>query len=206
VDLSDFFISLIVGVGLAAAAGFRLFIPLLVAAIAIRFGYSIPYLDSLLPTDLHLGNWLGTTPAIVGLSVAAVVEVLAYKIPLVDHFLDLLTTPAAIAVGSLLVAIFLQGVDNPLLKFTTAILFGGGAAGLVQLSTAGLRAVSTKTTGGLGNPLVSVIEAISSFVMALLAIVAPLICLLVLGLIIWGLYKIFLKLKSKPSPDTNHSF
>ncbi len=197
-EVSDFFISLLVGVGLAAAAGFRLFIPLFVAAIAIRYGYTIPYLDSLLPTDLHLGNWLGTTPAVVGLSIAAVVEILAYKIPIVDNFLDLLTTPAAIAVGSLLVAIFLQGVDNPLLKFTTAILFGGGAAGMVQVSTAGLRALSTKTTGGLGNPLVSVIEAISSFVMALLAILAPLLCLLVLGLIIWGLYKLYRKLKSRP--------
>ena len=201
-EFGDFFISLIVGVGLAAAAGFRLFIPLLVAAVAIRSGYTIPYLDSLLPTNLHLGHWLGTTPAIVGLATASIIEVLAYKIPLVDNFLDLLTTPSAIAVGSLLVAIFLQGVDNPLLKFTTAILFGGGAAGLVQVSTAGLRALSTKTTGGLVNPLMSAIEAISSFVVALLAILAPLICLFVLGLIVWGIYRLYTSFQSPRPNDT----
>lgn len=160
-----------VGVGLAAASGFRLFIPLLIAGLAIRFGFKIPWIES---ANYNL-LWLGSMPAILCFLVAAVVEVLAYKILIVDHFLDLLTTPASIAIGSILVATFLQGVENPLLKLAIAVIFGGGAAGIVQASTAALRLVSTKTTGGIANPVLSAGEAIASAFFSIVAVLVPLL-------------------------------
>ena len=81
-------LSIALGVGLAAATGFRVFLPLLVAALAARSGM-VPLSDGF--------AWLASTPALVTLGTAAVIETLAYYIPGVDHALDVLASPAALA-------------------------------------------------------------------------------------------------------------
>ena len=169
------------GLGLAAAAGFRVFVPLLAMSVAGYTGH------------LELGEgfrWLGTFPALVVLTTATILEVGAYYIPWVDHLLDTVSAPAAVIVGSIVVASALMDMD-PLLKWSLAIIGGGGLAGIVKGSTMLARGASTATTGGLANPLVSTFELGASFLLAGLSIVLP---LLALFLIVFVLYFVLKKL------------
>jgi uncharacterized protein DUF4126 len=156
-------VSIALGVGLAAATGFRVFLPLLVASVAAYTGH--------LQLSDNFG-WLGTLPAVVMLSVAAVVEVLAYYVPAVDNLLDAITTPTALIAGTLVAAATITNLP-PAVKWATAIIAGGGVAGITQGMTALLRAKSTVMTGGLGNPVLSTLELVGALLLAVLALVAP---------------------------------
>jgi hypothetical protein len=159
--------SIALGIGLAAATGFRVFLPLLVTSAAAYSGH------------LHLGTsfaWLGTLPALLMLGAAAVVEVLAYYIPVVDHLLDTITTPAALVAGTLLAASVMIDVP-PAMKWAIAVIAGGGAAGLTQGATAFLRGASTVATAGLGNHVLSTGELGGSLLLSLLALIAPYLAL-----------------------------
>ena len=167
----DIPVSIALGVGLAAATGFRVFLPLLVASIAAYTGH-LQLSDSF--------AWLGTLPAVVMLSVAALVEVLAYYIPAVDNLLDTITTPAALIAGTLVAAATITNLP-PAVKWATAIIAGGGVAGITQATTALLRAKSTVMTGGLGNPVLSTLELVGALLLAVLALVAPLLAIVLVG-------------------------
>jgi hypothetical protein len=158
-------VSIALGVGLAAAVGFRVFVPLLVASVAAYTGH------------LHISEsfaWLGTLPATITLGVAAAAEVAAYYIPGVDHLLDVIVSPIAVVAGALVSAAVIVDLP-PLVKWATAIIAGGGAAALTQSITALLRVKSTATTAGLANPVVASAELGSSLVISLLALVVPLL-------------------------------
>ena len=115
-------LSVALGVGLAAAVGFRVFLPLLIASVAAYTGH----------LNLTGGfEWLGTLPAVVMLGAAAVLEVLAYYIPGVDNALDAVATPLALVAGTVVAAAVMTDMP-PLIKWTTAVIAGGGAAGLTQ--------------------------------------------------------------------------
>jgi hypothetical protein len=157
--------SILLGVGLSASAGFRVFIPLLVAAIAGKFGW-LPLTDGF--------AWMASWPAIICFGTATVAEVAAYYIPVVDNFLDTITTPMAIMAGTLLATSVIP-VDSELLKWTSGILIGGGAAGVVQTGTALLRLFSTKTTAGLGNPVIATTEHMAALGTSLLAVFVPVV-------------------------------
>ncbi len=147
---------LALGVGLSAACGLRVFVPLLVASLAGLSGW------------LPLGEgfqWLAGGPALVVFAVATVLEVLAYQVPGLDHALDSLAGPAAVVAGTVLTASQLDALD-PLLKWSLALIAGGGAAGLVQGLTTTARAVTGLTTGGLGNPLLAAAESVGATVTA----------------------------------------
>lgn len=159
----DIALSIALGVGLAAATGFRLFLPLLVTSIASYSGY--------LPVSEGFA-WLASPAAILMLGVAAAIEIAAFYIPGVDNLLDTIATPAALVAGTL-VSAAVMGDLPPLLKWTAAIIAGGGAAGLTQGVTAAIRATSTAATGGLGNFIVATAEIIGAAGLALLAIAAP---------------------------------
>jgi hypothetical protein len=168
-------VSIALGIGLAAAVGFRVFLPLLVASIAAYTGH------------LHLNEnfaWLGSMPAMTMLGVAAVVEVLAYYIPAVDHLLDVLTTPLALIAGTLVSAAVIVDLP-PLIKWSTAIIAGGGVAAITQGATTLIRAKSTAFTAGLGNPLVSTAEMLAAVVVSVLALFAPLLALGLVALFCW---------------------
>lgn len=163
----DIAVSIALGVGLAAATGFRVFPPLLVASVAAYTGH------------LQLSDnfaWLGTLPAVVMLGVAAMAEVLAYYVPVVDNLLDTLTTPAALVAGTLVAAATITNLP-PAVKWATAIIAGGGVAGITQGMTALLRAKSTVMTGGLGNPVLSTLELVGALLLAVLALVTPLLAI-----------------------------
>lgn len=168
-------LSVLLGVGLSAACGFRIFVPFLIVGIAARTGH------------VTLGSsfaWMASTPALVALAVATVLEVGAYFVPWLDHVLDLMATPAAVIAGVVMTASVVTGLD-PMMKWSLALIAGGGIAGTVQALTVGTRKVSLLTTGGLGNPIVATAELCGSIVMAVLAIAVPLAAFAV---IVWALF------------------
>jgi len=162
-----------VGIGLSAACGFRVFVPLLTMNVAALTGY----------LQLAPGfEWIGSYPATIAFGSATIVEVLAYYIPWLDHFLDLIASPAAIVAGTIATASMVMDL-SPFLKWTLAIIAGGGAAALIQGTTVALRTKSTALTGGIGNPLVSTAEVVGSVITSLLAIIVPILCLFLLALL-----------------------
>lgn len=171
----DTAISIALGVGLAAAVGFRIFLPLLIASIAAYTGH--------LRLDEDFA-WLGSVTAITMLSVAAVVEVLAYYIPAVDNLLDSVTTPLALVAGTVVSAAVIADLP-PLIKWSTAIIAGGGVAAITQGVTTLVRAKSTAFTAGIGNPVVSTVEMFAAVIVALLALLAPLVALALVVAVCW---------------------
>jgi len=169
-------LSIALGIGLAAAAGFRIFVPLLVAGIAARSGF-LPLTEGF--------QWLATTPALLTLGSAAVFEALAYFIPGVDHVLDLVAGPAAIAAGVIASASVMADIPQAVM-WPVAIIAGGGVAGLTKGTTALLRAKSGVMTAGLANPLVAAVETVGATGIAILAVVLPLLCLAaIVALLYW---------------------
>lgn len=166
--------SIFAGVGLAAACGFRVFVPLLVLSIAATLG-AVP-----LSNDF---SWLATTPALVALATATVMEIAAYYVPWLDHALDVVATPAAVLAGVVTTAAVITDL-SPVLRWALALVAGGGVAGAVQGATVLVRLKSGVTTAGVANPLVSTGETASSTVTSVLAIIVPLIAfLLVLAMV-----------------------
>src|SRR3974390_174452 len=161
--MSDVALSIVLGIGLAAATGFRVFLPILIVSGAAYTGH------------LPLGNnfaWLGTPSALTMLSVAAIVEILAYYIPGVDNLLDALATPAAFVAGTVVSAAVMADVP-PMVKWKAAVIAGGGIAGITQGVTATLRANSTIWTGGFGNFIVATAELVGALLVVFLALTAP---------------------------------
>lgn len=159
------------GLGLATAAGLRVFVPLFGAGVAAQLGY----------LELNPGfTWLGEWPALVALGTAAVVEVVAYYVPVLDHLLDAITTPAAVVAGMVATAAVVTDLP-PVLGWGVAIIGGGGAAGIMQALSVGARLKSALTTGGLGNPVVATAETAGSAGIVVLAVAVPLLCLLLLA-------------------------
>jgi hypothetical protein len=182
----DIAVSIALGVGLAAAVGLRVFLPLLVASVAAYTGH------------LELSDgfaWLGTLPAMTMLGVAAVAEVLGYYIPAVDNLLDTITTPVALVAGTLVSAAVMIDLP-PIVKWTTAIIAGGGAAALTQGVTALLRAKSTVMTGGLGNPAIATAEMGGAVAVSALALVAPFVAVAVIVALLWVAVRMARKLRS----------
>lgn len=162
-------LSLSLGVSLAAACGFRVFVPLLVLGVASRQGY-VPLGEGF--------EWMATTPAIASFATATALEVSAFYVPWLDHALDAIATPAAVAAG-MVVSASVLGDLPPLVEWTAVVIGGGGVAGLVQGSTVALRAGSGATTGGLANPVVATAELAGSTATSLLAIALPVVALAV---------------------------
>jgi hypothetical protein len=187
--------SICVGIGLSAACGFRVFVPLLVMSIASLSGHL---------TLAHGFEWIGSYPALISFSVATCIEIAGYYIPWVDHLLDTMATPAAIVAGTLVTASMVAHM-SPFLKWTLAAIAGGGAAGLIQGTTVLTRGASTLTTGGFANPMFATIELGGALFTSVLAIVAPLLAVTLLcGLLIIAGRKLF-RSRRKPEPQIPES-
>jgi hypothetical protein len=186
----DLLTSIALGVGLAAAVGLRVFLPLLVLAIAGYAG-AVPLSESF--------QWLATLPAVAMLAVAAVVEIAAYYVPGVDNLLDTIATPTALVAGTIAAAAVMTDLP-PIVKWTTAVIAGGGAAGLTQGVTSLLRLKSTATTGGVGNPVVATGELGGAATLSLLAIFAPIVALVLVVLMVWLAVKGLRRLLSRRTP------
>ena len=152
-----------IGIGLAASTGFRVFVPMLVAAIAAKAG--------LLPLNESF-QWLASWTSIAILATATVVEILAYYIPVVDNLLDTVATPLAVVAGTLLLTSVLP-IDSELMRWITGAAFGGGSAAVVQSGSALTRLTSTKLTAGVGNPVVATVENVAATGTSILSLIIP---------------------------------
>lgn len=172
--------ALMAGIALSAASGLRVFIPILALGLAGRF--------ELLPVSEQFA-WMSSDLALLIVGIAALLEIGSYYVPLVDNLLDVLATPAAMAGGTVILASLLPEM-NTAAQWGTAALLGGGSAGIVQGSTVLARALSTASTGGLGNSIVATGETGGSLLAVVLAILVPILFGVVviaglMALVIW---------------------
>lgn len=176
--------SILVGLALAAACGFRIFIPPLILCLAARGGH------------LELGQsfgWMASDAALIAFAVATVLEIAGYYIPWVDNLLDAVATPTAVVAGVVVSASAFTDV-SPFLQWTLAILAGGGSAAVFQGITATARQISSLSTGGLGNPLLATVEAAGSALLSVLAVTLPLLAILVVaGLLYFGVRRLLFR-------------
>ncbi len=159
------FVAIAVGLGLAASAGMRVFLPLFVLGLA-GANELVPIGDNWI--------WLSSTPALIGLGTATALEIAAYYVPWLDNALDVIATPAALVAGMIAAASVLIDVP-PLLKWSVVIVGGGGVAGLTQGASVLARLKSGALTGGLGNPAVSTFELGGALLLAALAVLLPIV-------------------------------
>jgi hypothetical protein len=169
-NLMESLLAIIIGVGLAASTGFRVFVPLLVVSVAANAGYI---------TLAENFNWLGAWTALVAFAIATAIEVAAYYVPWLDNLIDTIASPLAVIAGSVLFAASVTGFD-PFLQWSLAIIAGGGSAAIVQGGTVVTRVASTTTTGGLANFVVSTLETLAGFFFAIMSIIVPLLALILL--------------------------
>ena len=183
----DALIGFFVGLALSAAVGFRVFVPLLLTGSAARLGY----LD--LTTDMA---WLASDAALVALATATVLEVSAYYVPWLDNLLDTVATPTAVVAGVIAWAAVTPEL-SPLLRWTLAVVAGGGAAGIVQSGTTLLRLHSSAFTAGLGNPVVATGELAGSVSLSVLAVLAPVLAAVLVLLVLVGLVGFYRRATSR---------
>jgi hypothetical protein len=170
----EIILSIFIGIGLAAAVGFRIFIPFLIASIAAYTG------------NLQLSTyftWIGTLPALIAFAVATFIEIFSYYIPWVDNLLDAINHPLAIFAGMILAGAVVTDFP-PLIKWTLALIAGGGIAGTIHAATGMIRLKSSALTGGAGNPIVSTAEAGSSIILSVIAILIPSLAVIVVGVMV----------------------
>lgn len=166
---------LIVGIGLSATCGFRIFVPMLGMSYAQRNGY----------LNLSAGfEWMGSDIAFYTFMIALVFEVLAYYIPWVDMMLDTIASPLAVVAGVIATAAMVGDVD-PYLRWSLAAVAGGGTAATTQASSVAIRGASTALTGGLANPIVSTFELILSFISTILAILLPIAAVIFIAVVVY---------------------
>jgi len=161
----EYLLYVLLGIGLAAACGFRVFVPFLAVSIAALAGQL-----QLAPDFAWLGSW----PALIVFGVATTLEIVAYFVPWLDHALDVVATPAAILAGVIVTAAVLTGM-SPVLRWTLAAIAGGGVAAAVQLTTVALRRASTYATAGFAHPLAAGVETGGSIGMSVLSLLLPLV-------------------------------
>ncbi|MDR0235179.1 DUF4126 domain-containing protein [Acinetobacter sp.] len=186
-------LSLCIGIGLSAACGFRVFVPLLVMSIASLMGWFEP---------MKGFEWLAIPSVCIGLAVATVCEIGAYYIPWVDNALDTIATPAAMVAGTLTTMAVSSGEMSQFASWASAIIVGGGTATAVQMGTVAVRGLSTATTGGIANPVVSTGEWIGAIVVSVLSFIVPVLVVIV------GIIAVVIAIrwiKRKRQESTNHS-
>ena len=174
-------ISIALGIGLAAAAGFRVFVPLFALSLASYF--------NVWPLN-EQWQWLASPFALMILAAACIVEALAYLIPWFDNLLDTLAVPLAGVAGTAVMASTMADL-NPAVTWALAIIGGGGAAAVIKGVNAGGRAVSTATTGGVAIPIFSIWETVSAAFMSFLAIFFPVLAVIAVIILAFIMYKIW---------------
>ena len=181
------------GIALSACCGFRVFIPMLIAGLSARLNIFL-FSDSF--------TWLATTPALLSLGTAAVIETAAYYIPFIDNILDSIAAPISMVAGTLVAASLLP-VDNEWLKWIVGIVAGGGGAGLIASGTGLLRLFSSKTTLGAGNAVVATTENVSAIGGSILSLLIPVFTAIIFIIIfIYLIKKIIKNFKTAKPPHS----
>ena len=156
--------SVALGIGLAACAGIRAWLPLLLAGALARGGF------------IELGSsfqFIASNRALVLFAVATLVEIVGDKFPAVDHALDAMSTILRPAVGALLAASVMWQISDPLTAIALGVAVGAPSALVPHAAKSLLRAGSTALTGGIANPVLSLLEDVAAVVLFVLAVVVP---------------------------------
>jgi hypothetical protein len=160
----DLLQSIALGIGLAACAGLRAWLPLFVLGASVRLGV-IPSGEAF--------RFLGSNTALAVFAIATVIELIADKIPVVDHALDLLSTLLKPVAGIVLAASVLWTVDDPIVAIALGVMVGAPAAFAPHAAKATLRGVLSPMTAGFAAPVLSFLEDVIAFGLVALAILAP---------------------------------
>lgn len=157
--------AILTGIGLSAACGFRIFLPLLALNLASMYGY----------IGLAPGfEWIGGYQVTIAFGLATVLEVIAYYIPWLDNIMDAIASPVSIIAGTIVTASLITDLPASL-KWSISIIAGGGIAGLLQSATVALRAKSTLFTGGMGNFIVASFELLVSAIVSFISLILPIV-------------------------------
>lgn len=182
-DFLELGISICLGIGLAAAVGFRVFLPLLIVSVAGH--YDIISLN-------ENWQWAGSLLAIITLGIATLIEIFGYYIPWFDNLLDTIALPLATVAGTAVMVATMADL-SPVFTWALAIIAGGGTAAVIKGNTSALRLTSTATTGGIANPVVATVETGTATAMSLVSVfLAPLAFILTLVLF-YTIYRIYKK-------------
>lgn len=176
-------LALLLGVSLAASTGLNVFLPLLLLSLAGRFHVG----------DVTLAGsfaWLASDAAVISLSVATVVEIVADKVPALDHVLHVVATVAKPVAGALAASAAVGGTMDVTMAAIVGLILGAPIAFGMHTVKSGTRVLSSGTTAGLANPLVSFAEDVVSAILSLIGIFLPLLVPLALGLVVYGGWKI----------------
>ena len=160
----DLLQSIALGISLAACAGLRAWLPLFAVGLSVRLGV-VPLGDSF--------RFLGSNTALTIFAIATVIELLADKVPVVDHALDALSTFLKPVAGMVLAASVMWTVDNPIVALALGVMVGAPASLVPHTAKATLRGVLSPITAGLAAPILSVLEDVIAFGLVALAILAP---------------------------------
>ncbi len=167
-------LGIFIGIGLSATCGFRIFVPLLGMSIAHRAG-ALSFSEGF--------DWIGSWPAMIAFGIAMIIEIGAYYIPWLDNMLDTIATPAAVVAGTIATASVIGDV-TPFLRWTLALIAGGGIAGVVQGSSVIVRGLSTASTAGLANPVISTGELLASVLGTLISIILPTLAIIIVAILL----------------------
>jgi len=161
--------AILTGIGLSAACGFRIFVPLLALNLASTYGY----------VNLAPGfEWIGGYYATIAFIFATVLEIITYYVPWLDNVMDAIASPISIIAGIIATASLITDMPHSL-KWMISIIAGGGIAGLLQGATVATRTKSSLLTGGTGNLVITTLEIAGSVITSLLAIILPVIAFIV---------------------------
>jgi hypothetical protein len=183
---SETLLSIFLGIGLASASGFRVFLPVFALSLASYFNI-IPLNES--------WAWIGSLTALISFGVAMIVEIFGYYIPFIDNILDTIATPLAAIAGFVVMSSTLVDL-SPIMTTILAIIAGTGTASAMQGLTTTTRLASSVKTAGLGNPVVSTAETGTAITLSTLAIFLPIVAIIVVVIIFGIVYWIFKKFKN----------
>jgi hypothetical protein len=190
-DTSTIILAVFLGLGLSASTGLNTFLPLLLLSAAARFHIA----------GIELGSrfdWLSSDVAIIVLIVATVIEIVADKVPAVDHFLDAVGTFVRPIAATVATASVLSGANvNPTVAAIVGLIIGAPTSLGFHTLKAGTRVASSATTFGCANPLLSLLEDIVSLMLTLLAIFVPVLIPVALVLLVWLLWRIAKRIRSR---------
>ena len=189
----NLFLGLLLGLGLSASTGLNTFLPLLLLSAAARFHVA----------GIQLGEkfeWLTSDAAMITLIVACVIELIADKVPAVDHFLDSAGTIVRPVAGALASASVRTGHDTMVAALIGIIVGAPPSLGLHTLK-AGTRVASSATTFGCANPVLSIIEDILAFMLSVLSIFLPIVVPVALALLVFALYRLMKRVRRSSAPS-----
>jgi hypothetical protein len=170
--------------GLSASAGLNAYIPLLVIGVIAHYTDLIK-LSS--PYDLLANPWI-----LILVSVLLIVEMLADKIPAVNHINDIIQTFVRPAAGAIAFAASAHVVTNvhPLIALACGLIVAGG---IHTVKAAAVRPAVTATTAGAGNVAVSIAEDVIATLLSILSVVIPILVgvllVLIVAFIIWWFWR-----------------